>query len=155
MADANIIGAFPLGTTSFQSLVHKLGHKHPRITKESLDVVTSHASDVEADRAIFNLTSEGKGRWDTEAGKGLSDCPCNKEEKRTISPSAGGHSLFRLTGRMEGFPQGTHLTTSTRDFRSHARTTCSLSKLLHGLFPREAFLFRWPQEEARANNVYL
>jgi hypothetical protein len=53
VADADIIRAFLSGTTC-ESLVHKLGHKRPRTTKELLDIATSDASGVEAVRAIFD-----------------------------------------------------------------------------------------------------
>ena len=46
VADANIIGAFLSGTTC-KSLVHKLGRKGPRTTKELLDIATNHASGEE------------------------------------------------------------------------------------------------------------
>jgi hypothetical protein len=50
-----MIGAFLLGTTC-ESLVHKLGHKCPRTTKELLDIATSHASGEEAIGVIFDRT---------------------------------------------------------------------------------------------------
>jgi hypothetical protein len=53
IADADVIGAFLSGTTC-ESLVHKLGCKGSRTTKELLDIATSHASDEEAVRAIFD-----------------------------------------------------------------------------------------------------
>ena len=43
VADTDVIGAFLSGTTC-ESLVHKLGCKGPRTTKELLDIATSHAS---------------------------------------------------------------------------------------------------------------
>ena len=43
VADADVIGAFLSGMTC-ESLVHKLGRKGPRTTKELLDITTSHAS---------------------------------------------------------------------------------------------------------------
>jgi hypothetical protein len=52
-ANTNVIGAF-LSRTTCESLVHKLGRKHPWTTKELLDITTSHASGEEAARAIFN-----------------------------------------------------------------------------------------------------
>ena len=42
ITDANVIGAFLSGTT-YESLVHKLGRKGPRITKKLLDIATNHA----------------------------------------------------------------------------------------------------------------
>jgi hypothetical protein len=53
VADADVIGAFLSGTTC-ESLVHKLGHKGPRTTKELLDIATSHTSSEEVVEAIFD-----------------------------------------------------------------------------------------------------
>ena len=53
IADADVIGAFLSGTTC-KSLVHKLGRKGPRTTKELLDIATNHASSEEAVGAIFH-----------------------------------------------------------------------------------------------------
>ena len=44
VTDDDMIGAFLSGTT-YESLVHKLGRKGPRTTKELLDITTSHASE--------------------------------------------------------------------------------------------------------------
>ena len=71
VADANVIGAFLSGTT-YESLVHKLGHKGPRTTKELLDIATSHASREEAVRVIFDRL-EGKARWDEGTDEGTSN----------------------------------------------------------------------------------
>ena len=79
VADADVIGAFLLGTTC-ESLVHKLGHKGPRTTKELLDIATSHASGEEAIGAIFDRLN-GKARRDEDAGKGASNCSTKKKKK--------------------------------------------------------------------------
>jgi hypothetical protein len=47
-----VIEAFLSGTT-YESLVHKIGRKRPRTSKELLDITTSHASGEEAVGAIF------------------------------------------------------------------------------------------------------
>ena len=66
-----MIGAFLSGTTC-ESLVHKLGCKGPRTTKELLNIATSHALGEEVVRAIFDRL-EGKGRRDEGAGEGTSN----------------------------------------------------------------------------------
>ena len=43
IVDADVIGAF-LSKTTYKSLVHKLGHKGLQITKELLNIATSHTS---------------------------------------------------------------------------------------------------------------
>jgi hypothetical protein len=48
-----VIRNFLSGTT-YESLVHKLGRKCPRTTKELLDIATSHTSGEEAIGAIFD-----------------------------------------------------------------------------------------------------
>jgi hypothetical protein len=53
VANADMIRAFLSGTT-YESLVHKLGRKHPRTTKELLDIATSHALGEEVVGAIFD-----------------------------------------------------------------------------------------------------
>jgi hypothetical protein len=54
LADADIICAFISETTS-ETLVHKLGRKGPRTTKELLDIATSHASGEDVVRVIFDI----------------------------------------------------------------------------------------------------
>ena len=80
VADADIIGAFLSGTTC-ESLVHKLGRKCPRTTKELLDIATSHASREEAVRAIFDRLN-GKARWDEDADEGTSNCSAKRKNKK-------------------------------------------------------------------------
>ena len=55
-----MIGAY-LSETTYESLIHKLGHRGPRTTKELLDIASSHASGEEVVRAIFDHT-DGKAR---------------------------------------------------------------------------------------------
>lgn len=57
LADVDIINAFILGTTS-EILVHKLGHKSPRTTKELLNITTNHTSGEDTVGAIFDLHKE-------------------------------------------------------------------------------------------------
>ena len=61
-----MIGAF-LSRTTCESLVHKLGRKGPQTTKELLDIATSHASEEEVVRAIFDHL-DGKARRDKGVG---------------------------------------------------------------------------------------
>jgi hypothetical protein len=76
VVDVDVIEAFLLGTTC-ESLIHKLGHKRPRTTKELLDITTSHASGDEAVRAIFDR-SRCKAKRDEDASEGTS----NRSKKR-------------------------------------------------------------------------
>ena len=64
-----------------KSLVHKLGHKGPRTTKELLDIATSHASGKEVVRAIFDPL-KGKAKQDKDAGEGASNHPVKKKNKQ-------------------------------------------------------------------------
>ena len=79
VADADAIGAFLSGTTC-KSLVHKLGRRSPRTTKELLDIATSHASGEEAVGAIFDHL-KGKAKWDEGTGEGASNHPIKKKNK--------------------------------------------------------------------------
>ena len=64
-----------------ESLVHKLGHKGPRTTKELLDNVTNHASGEEAVEAIFDIP-KGKAKWDEDADEGTSNRLNKKKSKQ-------------------------------------------------------------------------
>jgi len=64
-----------------ESLVHKLGCKGPRTTKELLDITTSHASGEEAVGAIFDRL-EGKARRDEGADEGTSNCSTKRKNKK-------------------------------------------------------------------------
>ena len=67
--------------TTCESLVHTLGHKGPRITKELFDIVTSHASGGEAVGTIF-YRSKGKVRRDEDATEGPSNCSNQKKNEQ-------------------------------------------------------------------------
>jgi hypothetical protein len=60
IVDTDVIESF-LSRTTYESLVHKLGHKSPRTTKELLNIVMSHASSKEVVGAIFHL-AKGKAK---------------------------------------------------------------------------------------------
>jgi hypothetical protein len=94
-SDADVIGAFLTGTTC-ESLVHKLGCKSPRTTKELLDIVTNHASSEEAVGAIFNR-AKGKAKHNESVGKGSSNHPQKKKNKRN-----NGGSLVAAADRKGG-----------------------------------------------------
>jgi hypothetical protein len=80
-----MIGAFLSGTT-YESLLHKLGRKRPRTTKELLDIATSHASGEEAVGAIFYL-AQGKAKQDEDAGEGTSNRSKKKRSKQRYEDS--------------------------------------------------------------------
>ena len=67
--------------TTCESLVHKLGRKGPRTTKELPDIATSHASGEEAVGAIFNRL-EGKARQDEGTGEGTSNRSAKRKNKK-------------------------------------------------------------------------
>ena len=66
---------------TYESLVHKLGRKGLRTTKELLDIATSHASGEEAVGAIF-VHLEGKARWDEGADEGTSNRSAKRKNKK-------------------------------------------------------------------------
>ena len=80
VADAYVTGAF-LSWTSYESLVHKLGCKGPRTTKELLDIMASHASGEEAVGTNFDRP-KGKVKWDEDADEGTSNRPNKKKNKQ-------------------------------------------------------------------------
>ena len=104
VADANVIGAF-LSRTTCKSLVHKLGCKGSRTTKELLDIATSHASGEEAVKAIFDHL-EGKTRRDEGASKGASNHSAKRKNKKQRHEDSLVAVADRKGGRkpMEGTP---------------------------------------------------
>jgi hypothetical protein len=81
IGNTDIIGAFLFGTTC-ESLVHKLGRKGPRTTKELLDITTSHAAGEEAIGAIFDR-SKGKVKHDENPVEDASHRSGKKKNKKT------------------------------------------------------------------------
>ena len=61
-------------------MVHKLGRKGPRTTKELLDITTSHASSEEVVGAIFDRPND-KAKRDEDVGEGASNHPNKKKNK--------------------------------------------------------------------------
>ena len=80
-----------------ESLVHKLGRKGPRTTKELLDIATSHASRGETIRAIFDRL-DGKARQDEGAG----ECASNHFAKRKDKKQRRKDSLMAVADRKGG-----------------------------------------------------
>ena len=70
-----------LSRTTCESLVHKVGHKGLRTTKEILDIATSHASGEEAVGAIFDHL-KGKSKRDKDPCEGASNRPNKKKNKQ-------------------------------------------------------------------------
>ena len=62
-------------------MVHKLGRKGPRTTKQLLDITTSHALGDEVVGAIFDRF-DGKARWDEGAGEGASNRSAKRKNKK-------------------------------------------------------------------------
>jgi hypothetical protein len=68
--DNDAISAFQNGTTC-TSLIHRLGCRTPRTTRELLDIASNHANGEEAVAATLN-TPQGKGKQVVDHGKGTS-----------------------------------------------------------------------------------
>ena len=75
-----MIGAF-LFVTTYESLVHKLGHKGLWTIKELLDIATNHASGEEAVGAIFDRL-DGNARRDEGADEGTSNRSAKRKNKK-------------------------------------------------------------------------
>ena len=128
VANANVIGAF-LSRTTYEFLIHKLGHKGPPTTKELLDIATSHTSGEEAVGAIFDRL-EGKARRDEGANKGTSNSSAkgkNKKQRRE-------DSLVAAADRMGGWKP-------TEGTLNH------FEKLLEGACPYHAFPVKHPLKD--------
>lgn len=87
ISKVNVIRAFITRMTC-KTLVHKLGQKSLRTTKELLEIAKSHASSEEAVMAIFPSAADSKrkGKWDEADGMGPSDQP-NKKNKNKQRPA--------------------------------------------------------------------
>ena len=85
VTDTDVIGAF-LSRITCESLVHKLGHKDPRTTKELLDIATNHASGEEVVGVIFDRL-KGKVKQDEDADEGASNRPNKKKNKQRCEGS--------------------------------------------------------------------
>ena len=83
--DADVIDAFIPATTN-RTLVHKLGRKIPRTTKELLDIATAHAYGEEA---VGNLSRphRGQGKEARRRGRAGLDKPAQEEVEEP--PTAG------------------------------------------------------------------
>ena len=102
-------------------MVHKLGCKGSRTTKELLDIATSHASGEEAVGAIFDH-SDGKARRDEGASEGAS----NRSAKRKNKKQRCDDSLVAATNR--------------KGCRKPAEGTLNhFEKMLEGPCPNHAF----------------
>ena len=100
VANTNIVGAFLSGTTC-ESLVHKLGRKGPRTTKELHDTGTSHASGEEAVGAIFDRLKARQSGTRMPA-----KVPPTILARRRTSSSASAHSWPPPTTRgVESLPK--------------------------------------------------
>jgi len=131
-----MIGAFLSGTTC-ESLVHKLGCKGPRNTKELLDIATSHASGEEAVGVSFNRL-EGKARWDKGAGEGTSHCSAKRKNKKQWHEDSPVATTDRKGGRKptEGTPN-------------------HFEKLLEGPCPNHAFPVKHPLKDCSLMRWFL
>jgi hypothetical protein len=74
--DKDAISAFQNGTTC-TTLIHHLGQRTPRTTRELLDIATNHADSEEAVAATLN-TPQGKGKQVMDNGEG----PSSRSKKK-------------------------------------------------------------------------
>ena len=120
-----------------ESLVHKLGRKGLRTTKELLDIATSHASGEEAVRAIFDRL-EGKARRDEGIGEGTSNHSAKKKTKKQRRDDSLVAAVDRKGGRKptEGTPN-------------------HFEKMLKGLCPNHAFLAKHLYKDCGLMRKYL
>jgi hypothetical protein len=103
ITDANVISVF-LSETTYETLVHKLGRKSPRTTKELLDITTSHASSEDTVGAIFDR-SKGKAKRNEDADEGVSNRFCKKEEQAAARGLARGRCRAKgQAGAHRGHP---------------------------------------------------
>jgi len=118
-------------------LVHKLGHKGSRTTKELLDIATSHALGEEAVRAIFDRL-EGKARQDEGAGEGTS----NHFAKRKNKKQRREDTLMVATDRTGGW-------------KPIEGTLSHFKKLLEGPCPNHAFPIKHLLKDYRLMRWFL
>ena len=111
-----------MSRTTYESLVHKLGCKGPRTTKELLDIATSHASNEEAIGAIFDRL-KGKAKRDEDTGEGASNRPSKKKNKQRHE----GSLVAAVDRKGVRGPPRVPRTTSRSCSKGHARTMASSS----------------------------
>ena len=70
-------------------MVHKLGHKSPRTTKELLDISTNHASGEDVVGALFDRAQGTKAKRD----KAASESTSRRFEKRKNNKHKGGEYI--------------------------------------------------------------
>jgi hypothetical protein len=73
------ISAFQ-NVTTCTSLIHRLGRRMPRMTRELLDIASNHADGEEAVAAMLN-TPQGKGKQVVDHVEGTSSCFKKKKKK--------------------------------------------------------------------------
>jgi hypothetical protein len=94
---------FQNGTTC-TSLIHRLGRRIPRTTREFLDIASNHADSEEAVVVTLN-TPQGKGKQVVDHGEGTSSCFKKKKKNdkccRYVNFVA---AVERKTSRPKGNP---------------------------------------------------
>jgi hypothetical protein len=81
--DNDVISAFQNGMTCM-SLIHRLGRRMPRTTRELLDIASNHADGEEAVAATLN-TPQGKGKQVMDKTKGR---PFVSKRRRRMTSAA-------------------------------------------------------------------
>ena len=142
VVDADVIGAF-LSRTTCESLVHKLGRKGPRTTKELLDIATSHALGEEAVEAIFDH-SDSKVRRDEDTGEGASNHPTKRKNKKQWRDNSLMAAADRKGGwkPVEGTPN--HFEKNARGAMPKPRFPGQTS--IQGMWPHAKIFDRGPQQ---------
>jgi hypothetical protein len=86
VTNTDVVGAFLVGTT-YKELVHELGRKGPRTTREILDIATNFTSGEEAVGVIFHNTKDKEKRQE-DADEGGSSRNSKKKKKAKQSRKA-------------------------------------------------------------------
>jgi hypothetical protein len=108
-----------LAGTTCKDLVHKLGRKGSRTTKELLDIATNFSSGEEAVGAIFSpLKAKGKQQEDTDKGGSSHNSKKKKKNKQQL-----GDNLMAVVERKNNQPHPrVPQAFLMRCLRSHAHT---------------------------------
>jgi hypothetical protein len=100
--DNDSISVFQNGTTC-TSLIHRLGHRMSRTTRELLDIASNHADGKEAVAATLN-TPQGKRKQVVDHAEGTSSCFKKKKNDKRRRDDNFVATVERKTSRPKGNP---------------------------------------------------
>jgi hypothetical protein len=140
--DNDAISAFQNGTTC-TSLIHRLGRRMPRTTRELLDIASNHADGEEAVVATLS-TPQGKGKQVVDHGEGTSS---RFKKKKTNDKHRHDDNFVTAVERKASHPKGNQ--------GKPAPTRDHFEKLLDALCPHHEVPVKHTLRECRLMKNYV